>query len=140
MPDGNLSDAGDYGRYPSPRPRGRESPRAYRSPRRHDVPAFRSVRQQHSLQVKPEFFNGGDDWDQYISHFQNCADLGRWSETDKALTVSACLKGQARAFYLGHSPLDRSAYCRLVQKFSERFGSVRQQSRYMTKFESERRD
>ena len=140
MPDGNLSDAGDYGRYTSPRPRGRESPRAYRSPRRHEEPAFRPVKQQHRLQVKPEFFNGEDDWDQYISHFQNCADLGRWSETDKALTLSACLKGQARAFFLGLSPLDRSSYCRLVQKFCERFGSVRQQSRYLTKFETRKRN
>ena len=140
MPDGNLSDAGDYGRYPSPRPRGRESPRAYRSSRRHEEPTFRPVKQQHRLQVKPEFFNGDDDLDQYISHFQNCADLGRWSETDKALTLSACLKGQARAFYLGLSQLDRSSYCKLVQKFSERFGSVRQQSRYLTKFETRKRN
>ena len=98
------------------------------------------MKQQHRLQVKPEFFNGEEDWDQYISHFQNCADLGRWSETDKALTLSACLKGQARAFYLGLSPLNRSAFCRLVQKFSGRFGSIRQQSRYLTKFETRKRN
>ena len=58
---------------------------------------------------------------------------------DKALTLSACLKDQAGAFYLGLSPLDRSSYYRLVQKFSERFGSVRQQSRYLTKFETRKR-
>ena len=52
---------------------------------------------------------------------------------------SACLKGQARAFYLGLSPLDRSSYHRLVQKISERFGSVCQQSRYLTKFETRNR-
>ena len=124
MPDGNLSDVGDYGRYTSPIPRGRDSPRTYRSPRRHEELALRPVKQKHRLKVNPEFFNGEDDWDQYISHFQNFADLGRWSETDKALTLSACLKGQTRAFYLGLCPLDRSSYCRLVQKFSERFGSV----------------
>ena len=89
--------------------------------------------------MKPEFFNGEDDWDQYISHFQNCADLGRWSETDKALTLSACLKGQARAFYLRLSPLDRNSYCRLVQTFSASFCSVRQQSRYLTKFDTRKR-
>ena len=138
VPDRNLLDAGDYARYPAPRPRRRESPKAH-SPYLYEGPAPRPVRQQHRLQVKPEFFNGEDDWDQYISHFQNCADLGRWSETDKALALSACLKGQARAFYLGLSPLDRSSYHRLVQKFSERFGSVRQQSRYLTKFETRNR-
>ena len=52
------------------------------------------------VHVRPEFFDGEGDLDQYISHFQNCADLGRWSETDKALTLSACLMGQVRAFIL----------------------------------------
>ena len=100
----------------------------------------KTTAQQHQrVQVKPELYNGEDDWDQYVSHFQNCADLGRWSETDKALTLSACLKGQARAFYLGLIPKDRSSYHRLVQKLSERFGSVRQQSRYLTKFETRMR-
>ena len=42
--------------------------------------------------------------------------------------------------HIGLSPLDRSSYYRLVQKFSERFGSVRQQSRYLTKFETRKRN
>ena len=123
-------DAGDHVRQRSPEARS-FYPQHYPEPR----PAA----QYHRMHVKPEFFKGEDDWDQYISHFQNCADLGRWSETDKALTLSACLKGQARAFYLGLSPQDRCSYYRLVQKFSERFGSVRQQSRYLTKFETRKR-
>ena len=139
----NIPDNGMHSelpRYSPRRPSGLDSLRPYRSPQRYEEPVVRpAVHHQHRLQVKPEFFNGEDDWDQYISHFQNCADLGRWSETDKALTLSACLKGQARAFYLGLSPLDRTSYHRLVQKFSERFGSVRQQSRYLTKFETRKR-
>ena len=108
-------------------------------PQHYPDQAARPVANHSRVHVRPEFFDGEGDWDQYISHFQNCADLGRWSETDKALTLSACLMGQARAFYLGLSPLDRSSYQRLVQKFSERFGSVRQQSRYLTKFETRKR-
>lgn len=135
----SMSSAGEHIRRPSPSPCGRNSPQVFRSPQRHEEPVIRPVMGRHRLQVKPEFYTGDEDWDQYISHFQNCADLGRWSEMDKALTLSACLKGQARAFYLGLSPLDRSSYYRLVQKFSERFGSVRQQSRYLTKFETRKR-
>ena len=56
VPDRNLLDAGDYARYPAPRPRRRESPRAH-SPYRYEGPAHRPVRQQHRLQVKPKFFN-----------------------------------------------------------------------------------
>ena len=135
----SMSSAGEHIRRPSPSPCGRNSPQVFRSPQRQEEPVIRPVMGRHRLQVKPEFYTGNEDWDQYISHFQNCADLGRWSKMDKALTLSACLKGQARAFYLGLSPLDRSSYYRLVQKFSERFGSVRQQSRYLTKFETRKR-
>ena len=135
----SMSNAGEHIRHPSPSPCGRNSPQAFRSPQRHEEPVIRPVMGRHRLQVKPEFYTGDEDRDQYISHFQNCADLGRRSEMDKALTLSACLKGQARAFHLGLSPLDRSSYYRLVQKFSGRFGSARQQSRYLTKFETRKR-
>ena len=106
-------------------------------PQRYIKPVPKATVQQHRrVQVKPEFYNGEDDWDQYIAYFQNCADFGHWSETHKQLILPACLKSQARAFNLGLSPEDQSSYHRLVQKLSERFGSVRQQSRYLTKFET----
>ena len=122
-------DAGDHARS--------RSAEARFYPQRYSEPVLKATVQQHRrVQVKPSFYNGEDDWDQYIAYFQNCADLGHWSETHKQLTLPACLKGQARAFYLGLSPEDQSSYHRLVQKLSERFGSVRQQSRYLTNFET----
>ena len=96
-------DAGDHVRQRSPEARS-FYPQHYFEPR----PAAQYLR----IHVKLEFFNRKDDWDQYISHFHNCADLGRWSETDKALTISACLKGQVRAFYLGISPQNQCSYNR----------------------------
>lgn len=139
--DQSTPNADYHNRYRQPKPYGRNSPSQMHSPVRFEEPVFRPATMgPHRLHVKPEIYDGVDDWDQYISHFQNCADLGRWSETDKALALAACLKGQARAFYLGLNPVDRSSYCRLVQKFSERFGSVRQQTRYLTKFETRRRN
>ena len=116
-------DAGDHARY--------RSTEAGFYPQRYSEPMPKPTAQQHHrVHLEPEFINGEDDWDQYISHFQNCAVLRRWSETDKSLNLSVCLKGQARAFYLGLSPEDQSSYHSLVQKLNERFGSVRQQSRY----------
>ena len=53
-------------------------------PQHYPDQVWRPVANHFSVHVRPEFFGGEGDGDQYFSHFQNCADLGRWSETDKA--------------------------------------------------------
>ena len=89
----------------------------------------------HNLPViEPESYDGTEDWESYFSHFVNCADLGKWSDEEKVLTLASCLKGSARTFYLGLRPGEQRIYAVLVQKLSERFGSTRQQTRYLTKF------
>ena len=91
------------------------------------------------VNLKPEPFNGEGDWDEYISHFENCAELGKWTEPNKALMLSACLRGPARIFYLGLTPAEKRSYSVLVCKLDERFGSTRQQNRWLTKFEARKR-
>lgn len=90
--------------------------------------------------IKPTIYDGTEDWESYFSHFSNCADLGRWSNEEKALTLASCLKGSARTFYLGLRPKEQRVYAILEQKLSERFGSSRQQTRYLTKFETRKRN
>ncbi|VDI74766.1 Hypothetical predicted protein [Mytilus galloprovincialis] len=50
--------------------------------------------------IKPEPYNGKDSWEEYISHFENCSDLGRWKESEKVLLLAASLQGPARTFYI----------------------------------------
>ena len=54
-----------------------------------------------NIVVKPESYNGKDDWDEYISHFQDCAELGRWSDRTKCLFLATSLRDQARTYYMG---------------------------------------
>ena len=89
--------------------------------------------------IKPETYDGTSDWESYFSHFTNCADLGRWTDGEKALALASCLSGPARIFYLGLRDEERKIYRVLVRKLNERFGSKKQQTRYITKFESRRR-
>jgi hypothetical protein len=89
--------------------------------------------------IKPETYDGTSDWDSYFSHFTNCADLGRWTDEQKALTLASCLSGPARIFYLGLRDQERKIYRVLMRKLNERFGSKKQQTRYITKFETRRR-
>lgn len=89
--------------------------------------------------VKPEPYNGKDDWDEYLSHFQDCAELGRWSNRTKLLFLAASLRGQARTFYMSLSAEDKESYQSLINKLNQRFGSTRNQNRWLSKLEMRRR-
>ena len=43
-----------------------------------------------ALPMKPQTYNRDEDWEAYLSHFEICAELGRWSHQDKALSLAAC--------------------------------------------------
>jgi hypothetical protein len=45
------------------------------------------------LYVKPEPFDGSSDWEEYFSHFINCAELGRWTNQDNMLGFSLVSSG-----------------------------------------------
>ncbi|CAG2240209.1 unnamed protein product [Mytilus edulis] len=63
--------------------------------------------------IKPEPYNGKDSWEEYISHFENCADLGRWKESEKVLLLAASLRGPARTFYISLTSTEKKSYCLL---------------------------
>ncbi|CAG2217764.1 unnamed protein product [Mytilus edulis] len=71
--------------------------------------------------IKPEPYNGKDSWEEYISHFENCADLGRWKESEKVLLLAASLRGPART------------------TLEQRFGNARHQNRWLSRFETRTR-
>ena len=89
--------------------------------------------------MKPEPYNGKDDWDEYISHFQDCAELGGWSDRTKLLFLAASLRDQARTFYMSLSGEDKGTYRSLVNKLNQRFGSTRNQNRWLSKLEMRKR-
>ncbi len=45
--------------------------------------------------MKPQTFSGNEDWESFIGHFEVCSRLGQWSQRTKALTLLACMRGQA---------------------------------------------
>ena len=92
-----------------------------------------------TLAVKPEPYDGGDDWEEYISHFEVCAELGRWRETDKVLALAAALRGPARTFYISLEQAEKRNYAILTQKLGSRFGSTRQQNRWLSRLEMRKR-
>ncbi|CAG2246783.1 unnamed protein product [Mytilus edulis] len=94
----------------------------------------------HPATIRPDAYSGSDDWEEYFSHFQDCAELGRWSTEDRVLTLAASLKGPARTFYMSLPTHERRPYSILVRHLEERFGSARQQNRWLSRFEMRTRN
>ena len=95
--------------------------------------------QNYQVPVKPESFHGKDDWEEYISHFENCAELGRWSHRTKLLYLSASLRGPARTYYMSLPPSEKETYKALVSSLSQRFGSTKHQNRWLSRLEMRKR-
>ena len=89
--------------------------------------------------LKPEPFNGKECWEEYISHFENCAELCNWTKRDKVLLLAASLRGQARTFYMSLTNEEKCSYDTLVARLSQRFGSSRHQNRWLAKREMRKR-
>jgi hypothetical protein len=50
-----------------------------------DYPTGSSYR----IAIKPESYDGVEDWEEYISLFDICAELGKWRDQDKVLALAA---------------------------------------------------
>ena len=92
-----------------------------------------------NVTVKPEPYDGKDSWEEYISHFEDCAELGRWTDREKVLFLATSLRDQARTFYMSLSVLERRSYDTLIDKFSRRFGNSRHQNKWLSKLEMRKR-
>ena len=90
--------------------------------------------------LKPEPYSGQENWEEYISHFENCADLCQWDRRQKVLMLAASLRGQARTFYMSLSREEQNSYRSLVSTLNHRFGSSRHQNRWLAKLEMRRRE
>ena len=89
--------------------------------------------------IKPDAFTGEEDWDQYISYFEDCAELGQWSEKEKLLYLATSLKQQARLHYSSLPLHEKRSYETLIQRLEQRFGNKRQQTRWLSKMQNRTR-
>ena len=89
--------------------------------------------------MKPQTYNGDEDWESYLNHFEVCAELGRWSHQDKALYLAACLRRNAQVYYMTLKPAEMSSYHALTVKLGQRFGNTRQQPMWISKLEARMR-
>ena len=72
--------------------------------------------------VQPEKFNGEGVLEDYIEHFEACADVNKWDNNEKAKFLAVSLTGQAREQLQGVSLIGRRAYEKLVGRLQKRYG------------------
>lgn len=95
---------------------------------------------RRGLQMKPQLFDGSDDFETYLDQFECIADLGGWTLRERTLTLGACLKGQARRFYAGLAPHEKREYASLIFQLRQRFGTASRHGVYWTtQFENRKR-
>ena len=90
----------------------------------------------HTSHMKPQTYNGDEDWESYLNHFELCAKLGRWSYHDRVLYLAASLRGNAQVYYMTLMPAERLSYHILVVKLGLRFSNARQQPMWISRLEA----
>lgn len=90
-------------------------------------------------QIRPDPFTGEDEWDRYFTYFEDCAELAMWSGKEKLLYLATSLKQRARLFYDSLPAPEKRSYEMLTLRLEQRFGSRRQQTRWLSKMQSRTR-
>ena len=74
--------------------------------------------------VKPEKFDGTEDWNTYIQHFDWCAEINGWTEQEKAQFLAVSVTGTARQVLAGVDKERLRHYGVVVQILRARFDPV----------------
>ena len=80
--------------------------------------------------VMPDKFDGGVAWQDYIAHFELCAKLNYWTETQKANYLAVSLRGRAQELLGDMTSETKNCYESLVGCLANRFGSQGQADLY----------
>ena len=88
--------------------------------------------------IKPATYDGKGPWIDYKSHFDACAHINGWTDTEKGLYLAVALRGQAQVV-LGNLPTDlRQNFNELVRSLEERFSPSNQTELYRTQLRERR--
>ena len=93
----------------------------------------------HPSLIRPDNYEGSGDFEAYMSHFEDCAELSGWDDKSKCLVLASCLRGSARSFYMSLPQSEKRDYFLLCRRLASRFSNSKHQNLWLLKFESRRR-
>ena len=76
------------------------------------------------LKIKPQIYDGKDDFDEYLAQFQIMAELNGWNYNAKSLALASSLSGRARAILAELDDNKCRDFNNLVKALRNRYGSV----------------
>lgn len=97
-----------------------------------------SASRKNAPNIKPATYDGTTSWLDYKSHFEACAKLGKWDETEKGLYLSVSLRGSAQGVLGNLSDGREMNYKELVSALSDRFAPPDQMDLYRTQLRERR--
>ena len=86
--------------------------------------------------VQPDRFDGNIGWQDYITHFELCAEINEWSDVQKATHLAVSLQGPALELQCDMPREMRHSYVQLTQHLSARFGSQGRTDLFRTQLKS----
>ena len=86
--------------------------------------------------MKPQPYDGSEDLDEYLTHFNIVAKLNGWNETAKSLHLAGSLTGGARALLNDLDPQKREDYDSLVDVLTHRYGNVNRAAIFKTQLQT----
>ena len=85
--------------------------------------------------VQPDRFDGSVGWQDYITHFELCAEINEWSDVQKATHLAVSLQGPALELLCDMPREMRHSYVQLTH-LSARFGSQGRTDLFRTQLKS----
>jgi len=89
--------------------------------------------------VLPDTFDGSKCWDDWISHFENVADVNEWDDGAKLKWMKVRLVGRAQKSFQHLGEEARGEYARAKRALRERFEPQSKQSLYRAEMETRRK-
>jgi len=77
-----------------------------------------------SVRIKPQYYDGTEDLDEYLSQFEILSELNNWNYEIKSLYLASSLKGDARTLLTELSQTERRDFQSLERILNIRFGSL----------------
>ena len=86
--------------------------------------------------MQPDRFDGSVGWQDYITHFELCAEINEWSDVQKATHLAVSLQGPALELLCDMPREMRHSYVPHTQHSSARFGSQGRTDLFRTQLKS----
>ena len=97
----------------------------------------RQTKDVQTILVKAATYDGSSSWLDYKAHFETCAEINNWTNTEKGLYLAVALRGQAQSV-MGNLSDKSKDYDSLVKALEDRFAPPNQTELYRVQLRERR--